>query len=96
MLFKARPSFLGKAGIDLVSLNFLPRSVDRSTFIPKKGQQLEAKMFGVPRLSIIAEYTVTPGRKGPRREKRPRVLADLAMNNPFLVPMHNTIRSAMS
>ena len=35
-----RPS--GNAGADFVSLNFLPRSVERSTFMPKNGLQLDA------------------------------------------------------
>src|SRR5213593_2645690 len=42
MLASARPSSLGKAGADFVSLNFLPRSVERMTFIPKNALQLEA------------------------------------------------------
>ena len=42
MLASARPSSLAKAGADLVSLNDLPRSVERRTFMPKNGLQLEA------------------------------------------------------
>jgi len=42
MLASARPSSLGKAGADLVSLKLLPRSFERITFIPKNGLQLEA------------------------------------------------------
>ena len=42
MLASARPSSLGKAGADFVSLKLLPRSVERSTFMPKNGLQLEA------------------------------------------------------
>ncbi len=42
MLASARPSSFGKAGADFVSLNVLPRSVERRTFMPKKGLQLEA------------------------------------------------------
>ncbi len=42
MLARARPSSLGKAGADLVSLKVWPRSVERRTFMPKKGLQLEA------------------------------------------------------
>ena len=42
MLANARPSSLGNAGADLVSLNFLPRSVERKTFMPKNALQLEA------------------------------------------------------
>src|SRR5213592_1847868 len=42
MLASARPSSLGKAGADLVSLNVLPTSVERKTFMPKKALQLEA------------------------------------------------------
>ena len=42
MLARARPSSLGKAGADFVSVNVLPRSVERRTFMPKKGLQLEA------------------------------------------------------
>src|SRR5262245_37134572 len=38
----ARPSSFGNAGADFVSLNFLPRSVEVSTFIPKKALQLDA------------------------------------------------------
>ncbi len=42
MFARARPSSLGNAGADLVSLKLLPMSVERSTFMPKKGLQLEA------------------------------------------------------
>src|SRR5262245_3734252 len=42
MLARARPSSLGKAGADFVSLNVFPRSVERRTFIPKKELQLDA------------------------------------------------------
>src|SRR2546425_11555822 len=42
MLASARPSSLGKAGADFVSLNVLPRSVERRTFMPKNALQLEA------------------------------------------------------
>jgi hypothetical protein len=42
MFASARPSSFGKAGADLVSLNFLPRSVETRTFMPKKALQLEA------------------------------------------------------
>src|SRR5436190_23678987 len=52
MLASARPSSLGNAGADFVSLNVLPRSVERSSFIPKKGLQLEAYRRGAPRVSI--------------------------------------------
>src|SRR6478736_3278508 len=48
ILTSARPSSLGNAGADLVSLKLLPMSVDRSTFMPKKGLQLEAYKRGVP------------------------------------------------
>src|SRR5262245_48956472 len=37
MLASARPSSFEKAGADFVSLNDLPRSVERRTFIPKNG-----------------------------------------------------------
>ena len=39
---ESRPSSFENAGADLVSLNFLPKSVERRTFMPKKGLQLEA------------------------------------------------------
>src|SRR5215470_4414759 len=42
MLASARPSSLGNAGADFVSLKDLPRSVERKTFMPKKALQLEA------------------------------------------------------
>src|ERR1043165_9786851 len=42
MFTSARPSSLGNAGADLVSLKLLPRSVDLSTFMPKNGLQLDA------------------------------------------------------
>ena len=42
MFASARPSSFGKAGADFVSLNFLPRSVERRTFMPKKALQLDA------------------------------------------------------
>jgi len=52
MLARARPSSLGKAGADFVSLNDFPRSLETSTFIPKKGLQLEPYRRGLPRVSI--------------------------------------------
>ncbi len=42
MFARARPSSFGNAGADFVSLNVFPRSVERSTFMPKNGLQLEA------------------------------------------------------
>ena len=54
ILASARPSSLGNAGADLVSLKLLPMSVERSTFMPKNALQLEAYICGVPRVSIIA------------------------------------------
>src|SRR5206468_6891731 len=42
MLTSARPSSLSKAGADFVSVKLLPVSVERNTFMPKKGLQLEA------------------------------------------------------
>src|SRR5688572_15108670 len=68
----ARPSSLGKAGADFVSLKVLPISAERSTFIPKNGLQLEAYSLGVPRVSISDEYTGTPGPNGPRNKNLPR------------------------
>src|SRR6185436_5014009 len=55
MLASARPSSLGKAGADFVSLKVFPRSVERSTFIPKKGLHEEAYTTGLPRVSKRAE-----------------------------------------
>src|SRR5215470_7244990 len=42
MLASARPSSLGNAGADFVSLKLFPMSVERNSFIPKNGLQLEA------------------------------------------------------
>src|SRR4029450_301550 len=80
MLTRARPSSLGNAGADLVSLKLLPMSVDRNTFIPKNGLQLEAYSRGVPRVSTSVEYTGTPGPNGPRSENLPRDFDDSATN----------------
>src|SRR5439155_14082986 len=96
MLASARPSSLGNDGADLVSLKVLPRSVERSTFMPKNGLQLEAYSRGVPRLSISVAYTGTPGPKGPRSAKLPLALAASATNTPFLVPIVRMTRSATS
>jgi hypothetical protein len=52
MFASARPSAFGNSGADFVSLNLLPRSFERRTFIPKKALQLDAKIRGVPRVSI--------------------------------------------
>src|SRR5260370_16048205 len=65
MLASARPSSLGNAGADFVSSKVFPMFVDRKTFIPKKGLQLEAYKRGVPRVSISVAYTGTPGPNGP-------------------------------
>ena len=70
MLASARPSSLGKAGADVVSVKLFPMFVERNTFMPKNGLQLEAYRRGVPRVSISVEYTGTPGPKGPRSAKR--------------------------
>src|SRR5713226_9291613 len=69
MLASARPSSLGNAGADFVSLKLFPMSVERNTFMPKNGLQLEAYRRGVPRVSISVEYTGTPGPKGQRSAK---------------------------
>src|SRR5689334_11813440 len=42
MLARARPSSLENAGVDFVSLNVFPKSVETSSFIPKNALQLEA------------------------------------------------------
>ena len=42
MLMSARPSSLGNAGADFVSLNDFPRSFETRIFMPKKALQLEA------------------------------------------------------
>src|SRR5262249_57795919 len=95
MLASARPSSLGKAGADFVSLNFLPRSVDIRTFMPKNALQLEAYRRGLPRRSISAAYTATPLPNGPRRAKLRRAFAASATNRPFLVPIQRMTRSGM-
>src|SRR5213593_3726180 len=95
MLASARPSSLGNAGADFVSLKLFPRSVERNTFMPKNGLQLEAYNRGVPRVSIIVEYTGTPGPKGPRSAKLRLGFAASATNTPFFVPMVRTTRSAI-
>src|SRR6266853_2841376 len=92
MLASARPSSLGNAGADFVSLKLFPMSVDRNTFMPKNGLQLDAYRRGVPRVSISVEYTGTPGPKGPASAKLRRGFAAPATNTPFLVPMVRTIR----
>src|SRR6266576_6824370 len=93
MLASARPSSLGNAGADFVSVKLLPRFVERNTFMPKNGLQLEAYRRGVPRLSISVEYTGTPGPKGPRSPKLRLGVAASATNTPFLVPMVRMTRS---
>jgi serine/threonine protein kinase len=55
MLASARPSSFGNAGADFVSVKLFPMFVERSTFMPKNGLQLEAYRRGVPRASIIVE-----------------------------------------
>src|SRR3954470_8824596 len=95
MLASARPSSLGKAGADFVSLKLFPMSVERRTFMPKNGLQLEAYMRGVPRVSTTVEYTGTPGPKGPRNAKVRRGFAASATNTPFLVPMVRITLSAI-
>ena len=51
MLASARPSSLGNAGADFVSVKLFPMFVERNTFMPKNGLQLEAYRRGVPRVS---------------------------------------------
>ena len=55
MLMSARPSSLGNAGPDFVSSKLFPMFVERNTFMPKNGLQLEAYRRGVPRVSISVE-----------------------------------------
>src|ERR1700682_1643903 len=95
MLASARPSSLGNAGADFVSSKLFPMFVERSTFMPKNGLQLEAYRRGVPRTSISVEYTGTPGPKGPRRSNLPLGFAASATNTPFLVPIVRMTRSAI-
>src|SRR5579863_2487176 len=95
MLASARPSSLGNAGADFVSLKLFPMSVERNNFMPKNGLQLEAYRRGVPRVSISVEYTGTPGPNGPRSAKLRRAFAASATNTPFLVPMVRMTRSAI-
>src|SRR5438552_11141227 len=94
MLASARPSSLGNAGADFVSLKLFPMSVERNTFMPKNGLQLEAYRRGVPRVSISVEYTGTPVPKGPRSSNFRLGFAASATNTPFLVPMVRMTRSA--
>src|SRR2546425_8361270 len=51
MLASVRPSSFEKAGADFVSSKLFPEFVERSTFMPKNGLQLEAYRRGVPRVS---------------------------------------------
>lgn len=46
MFASARPLVFGNSGADFVSLNFLPRSVDTKTFMPKNALRLEANSRG--------------------------------------------------
>src|SRR5258708_23122115 len=95
MLASARPSSFENAGADFVSLKLFPMSVERSTFMPKNGLQLEAYSRAVPRVSMGVEYTGTPGPKGPRSTKLRLGFAESATNTPFLVPIVSMIRSAI-
>src|SRR6202049_1911578 len=83
MLASARPSSLGNAGADFVSSKLFPRFVERNTFMPKNGLQLEGYRLGVPRVSISVAYTGTPEPKGPRSAKPLRGFAASATNTPF-------------
>src|SRR4051812_48063151 len=87
MLISERPSSLGNAGPDLVSSKLFPMFVERNTFMPKNGLQLDAYRRGVPRVSISVEYTGTPGPNGPRSAKLRLGFADSATNTPFFVPI---------
>src|SRR5205809_7945032 len=95
MLASARPSSLGNAGADFVSLKLFPMSVERNTFMPKIGLQLEAYNRRVPRVSISVAYTGTPGPQGPRSAKPRLGLAAPATNTPLFVPVSTTRRSAL-
>src|SRR5688572_11324108 len=95
ILASARPSSLGNAGADFVSLKLLPRFVEVSTFMPKNGLQLEAYRRGVPRVSMSVEYTGMPGPKGPRNAKLRLGFAASATKTPFFVPIVRTTRSAI-
>src|SRR5438046_9151267 len=94
MLASARPSSLGNAGPDFVSSKPFPMFVERNTFMPKNGLQLEAYRRGVPRVSISVEYTGTPGPKGPRSSNFRLGFAASATTTPFLLPMVRLTRPA--
>src|SRR5262249_6569419 len=95
MLTSARPSSLGNAGADFVSLKLFPLSVERNTFIPKNGFQPEAYRRNGPRGSMSVAYTGTRGPRGPRSVKVRRGFAASATNTPFLVPIVRITRSAI-
>src|SRR5258707_7495142 len=95
MLASARPSSLGNAGADFVSLKLFPMSVERNTFMPKNGLQLDAYRRGAPRVSISVEYTRTPGPQGPRRAELRLRLAASATNTPLLVAIVRMSRFAI-
>src|SRR6202162_2603077 len=95
MLTSARPSSLGNAGADFVSSKLFPMFVERNTFMPKNGLQLEAYRYGAPRVSISVEYTGTPGPNGPRSVNARLVFAASATHTPFLVPIVRMTRSAI-
>jgi hypothetical protein len=95
MLASARPSSFGKAGAEVVSVKLWPRSLERSSFMPKKGSQLEPYRRGVPRVSMSVAYTGTPGPKGPRSVNECLGFAASATKSPFFVPMVSTTFSDM-
>src|SRR5260370_16911482 len=71
MLASARPSSLGNAGADFVSLKLFPMSVERNTFMPKNGFRLDPYSRGVPPLSIHPPYPINTPPKRPPQPKRP-------------------------
>src|SRR5882762_7369848 len=95
ILASARPSSLENAGADFVSSKVFPMFVERNTFMPKNGLQLETYRRGAPRVSISVAYTGTPGPKGPRNAKPRLGFAASATNTPFFVPIVRMTRSAI-
>jgi hypothetical protein len=90
MFSSARPSSFGNAGADFVSLKDLPRSVERRTFMPKNGLQLDAyRRGGAARVDQRRVHRHAGAERAAQRELLARLRA-FRDEQPFFVPTART------
>jgi hypothetical protein len=79
MFASARPSSLGNAGADFVSSKVFPMFVERNTFMPKNGLQLEAAAEIRRVAADVAEKGAACARAGATRIHRTGLATERAL-----------------